>query len=154
MPSSPHQGGSLSDMAPTGTNIPNDAGKMNTIPSVPRPDQLQEDDSFSYQGQGQPTTAFAADNATDFPRSTRDMGFSGEVTTGTGNTFPAQGENAGNEIGSNWPGAKGSTRAYEHANLNRSLFDRGGESGSTGKWVEADDGWVWKEHEGRNAGDY
>lgn len=120
---SPHRGGNLSDMAPTGTTIPNDAGKMNTIPSVPRPEQRSEDAEFSYQGTGQPSTAFAADNSTDMPRSTRDMGFSGETITGTGNTFPAQGENAGNEIGANWPGAKGSTRGLKHANKNRGEFD-------------------------------
>ncbi|KAL4916033.1 hypothetical protein BDW62DRAFT_203038 [Aspergillus aurantiobrunneus] len=121
--SSPHKGGSLSDMAPTGTQIPSDAGKMNTIPSVPRPEQRSEDPGFSYHGTGQPSTAFAADNATDLPRSTRDVGFSGEVMTGTGNTFPAQGENAGNEIGANWPGAKGQTRGLKHASRNRGEFE-------------------------------
>ncbi|KAL4785304.1 hypothetical protein BJX76DRAFT_356181 [Aspergillus varians] len=92
--SSPHTGGSLSDMAPTGTKVPLDAGKMNTIPSVPRPEQQSEDSEFSHQGTGQPSTAFAADNATEVPRSTRDTGLSGEVITGTGNTFPAQGKHA------------------------------------------------------------
>ena len=33
----PHQGGDLFDMAAEGTSMPNDAGKMNTIPSKPRP---------------------------------------------------------------------------------------------------------------------
>ncbi|KAL4929156.1 uncharacterized protein BDV17DRAFT_290812 [Aspergillus undulatus] len=127
--SSPHHGGSLSDMAPSGTTVPNDAGKMNTIPSVPRPDQRSEDPSFDYRGQGAPSTAFAADNASDMPRSTRDMGFTGEVMTGTGNTFPAQGENAGNEIGANWPGAKGQTRSYKGASRNRGLFDTGAGAG-------------------------
>ncbi|KAL2860745.1 uncharacterized protein BJX67DRAFT_368008 [Aspergillus lucknowensis] len=101
---SPHRCGNLFGMAFTGTTIPNDAGKMNTIPTVPRPEQRFEDAEFSYQGSGWPSTAFAADNVTDMPQSTRDMGFSGEAITGTGNTFPAQGENAGNEIGANWPG--------------------------------------------------
>jgi len=35
----PKQGGDLSDMAASGTTVPNDAGKMNTLPSVPRPDR-------------------------------------------------------------------------------------------------------------------
>ena len=36
-PTDPHQGGDLFDMAKDGTSIPNDAGKMNLIPSKPRP---------------------------------------------------------------------------------------------------------------------
>ncbi len=36
----PHTGGSLSDMAVTGTTLPNDAGKQSLIPSVPPPDQI------------------------------------------------------------------------------------------------------------------
>ncbi|KAL4959046.1 uncharacterized protein BDV14DRAFT_185485 [Aspergillus stella-maris] len=127
--SSPHTGGSLYDMAQHGTKIPNDAGRMNTIPSVPRPDQREEDPSFSYNNQGQPSTAFAADNAADMPRSTRDMGFTGEVMTGTGDTFPAQAENAGNEIGANWPGAKGQTRNLKGSSKNRGEFDVGGRTG-------------------------
>ncbi|KAL2829040.1 hypothetical protein BJY01DRAFT_240772 [Aspergillus pseudoustus] len=121
---SPHRGGSLSDMAPTGTKIPNDAGRMNTIPSVPRPDQRSENAGYDYNGLGQPSTAFAADNATDMPRSTRDLGLSGEVMTGTGDTFPAQGENVGNQIGANHPGAKGQTRTLEHGSQNRGAFER------------------------------
>ncbi|KAL4895605.1 hypothetical protein BDV59DRAFT_199604 [Aspergillus ambiguus] len=119
-----HQGGSLSDMAPEGTSIPNDAGIQNIIPSVPRPDQRAENQHFDYEGVSQPSAAFAADNATDMPRSTRDMGPSGEVVTGTGNTFPAQGETKRTEIGANWPGAKGNVRDLKHANLNRSEYDR------------------------------
>ncbi|CEL06016.1 hypothetical protein BJX68DRAFT_271684 [Aspergillus pseudodeflectus] len=122
--SSPHQGGSLYDMAEKGTKIPNDAGLMNTIPSVPRPDQLAENPDYDYRGLGEPSTAFAADNPTDMPRSTRDLGFTGEVMTGTGNTFPAEGENAGNEIGANDPGAKGQLRTLKHETKNRSAFDR------------------------------
>jgi hypothetical protein len=63
----PHQGGSLSDFAVAGTTIPNDAGKMNTIPSVPRPDQRAEHPAYQNSGIAQPSTAFAADNATDLP---------------------------------------------------------------------------------------
>ncbi|KAL4776967.1 hypothetical protein BDW60DRAFT_203065 [Aspergillus nidulans var. acristatus] len=145
--SSPHQGGSLSDMAPSGTRIPNDAGRMNTIPSVPRDDQKAEDDSFDYSGQGQPSLAFAADNYTDLPRSTNDMGFTGEVMTGTGNTIPAQAENAGNEIGGNWPGAKGQTRSLKRANKNKGGFEmQAGEDEDAEQYIG--------EHEGRNVGDY
>jgi len=35
----PEQGGNLSDMIASGTTIPNDAGKMDTPPSVPRPER-------------------------------------------------------------------------------------------------------------------
>ncbi|KAL4907356.1 hypothetical protein BDW74DRAFT_176129 [Aspergillus multicolor] len=150
--SSPHQGGSLTDMAATGTKIPNDAGRMNTIPSVPRPDQRSEDSNFDYSGQGQPSLAFAADNATDLPRSTKDMGFSGEVMTGTGDSFPAQAENAGNEIGANWPSVKGQTRGLKRADKNRGLFDRMGGGGEQEEFGEGDE--VVGEHVGRNVGDY
>ncbi|PWY87785.1 hypothetical protein BO70DRAFT_287600 [Aspergillus heteromorphus CBS 117.55] len=106
----PHQGGSLYDMAAKGTRIPNDAGLMNTIPSVPRPDQRSEDDGFDNYGVAHASSAFAADNATDMPRSGRDMGATGEVITGTGNTFPAQGESKRNQTGANYPGGKGQSR--------------------------------------------
>ena len=61
--SDPKQGGDLFDMAKDGTSIPGDAGKMNLIPSVPRPDQIATDDetgAINYGG--------AADNATDISR--------------------------------------------------------------------------------------
>jgi hypothetical protein len=85
----PHQGGSLFEMAASGTTIPNDAGKMNTLPSVARPDQRAEHFGFDNAGIAEPSTAKAVDNATDLPRSTRDMGETGEVITGTGNSMPA-----------------------------------------------------------------
>ncbi|KAI9037868.1 uncharacterized protein KD926_011480 [Aspergillus affinis] len=103
---SPHQGGSLSEMAPTGTKIPNDAGIQRTIPSVPRPDQVAENAQFNNQGIAEPTTAFAADNAASMPRGPGDMGQTGEVLTGTGNTFPAGGEAKRNETGAGYPGGK------------------------------------------------
>lgn len=85
----PHAGGSLSEMAAEGTSIPNDAGIQRTIPSVPRPDQLEENPQFHNQGIAEPTKAFAADNATDVARGTKDRGGTGEVITGTGNTIGA-----------------------------------------------------------------
>jgi hypothetical protein len=57
-PSDPHEGGDLFDMAKDGTTMPNDAGKHNLIPSVPRPDQIADDS----------TDPGAADNPTDIPR--------------------------------------------------------------------------------------
>lgn len=50
-------------MAAEGTTIPGDAGKMNLIPSVPRPDQIEDSNEL-----GSTDVAGAADNATDIPR--------------------------------------------------------------------------------------
>ncbi|MCJ1481274.1 hypothetical protein MMC06_001431 [Schaereria dolodes] len=61
--SDPHQGGDLFDMAKDGTTIPNDAGKQNLIPSVPRPDQINDPNDL-----GAADLEGAADNATDIPR--------------------------------------------------------------------------------------
>ncbi|KAJ5156444.1 hypothetical protein N7492_009247 [Penicillium capsulatum] len=140
----PHQGGTLSEMAPTGTTIPNDAGKMRTIPSVPRPDQRAESDLFDNEGLAEPSTAMAADNATDLPRSTRDVGQTGEVVTGTGNSIPASIESKRAYMGTNIPGGNGDTREQKHHVHNRSAFDRyAKEDGDAGEKIG--------EHQGRNA---
>ncbi|KAJ5090899.1 hypothetical protein N7532_009583 [Penicillium argentinense] len=120
----PHQGGSLFDMAAKGTSIPNDAGKMNTIPSVPRPDQRSEHFLYDNEGIAQPNPATAADNATDLPRSTRDVGQSGEVISGTGNTIPASIESKRAYMGTNVPGAPGDSRDQKHHRQNRGAFER------------------------------
>lgn len=120
----PHQGGSLADMAPTGTDIPNDAGKMRTIPSVPRPDQRAESSLYDNQGVAEPSTAAAVDNATDLPRSTRDVGQTGAVMTGTGDTMPASIESKRVYMGTNIAGGTGDTRDQKHHSHNRSAFDR------------------------------
>ncbi|KAF1994786.1 hypothetical protein P154DRAFT_526804 [Amniculicola lignicola CBS 123094] len=60
-------------MAATGTSIPNDADLQRTIPSVPRPNQINP--SLEYS---QTNIAHAADNAFYIPRSTNDKG----ATTG------------------------------------------------------------------------
>ncbi|OQE22498.1 hypothetical protein PENSTE_c010G01388 [Penicillium steckii] len=119
-----HQGGSLFDMAANGTSIPNDAGKMRTIPSVPRPDQRDDHFLFDNEGIAKPTTATAADNATDMPRSTRDVGQSGEVLTGAGDSMPASIESKRAYMGTNVPGANGDTRDQKHHRQNRSSFER------------------------------
>ena len=59
----PRQGGDLSDMAATGTAMPNDAGNMRTLKSVPRPDQMDQVNDL-----GNDNLASAADNASDIPR--------------------------------------------------------------------------------------
>lgn len=79
-----HRGGSLEELAAEGTKIPNDAGIQNTIPSVPRPDQMTEDPGFTKGNVGAGDIQGAADNATDIPRRNKDIGATSEVITGTG----------------------------------------------------------------------
>lgn len=120
----PHQGGSLSDMAVSGTTIPNDAGKQRTIPSVPRPDQRAEHFLYDNEGIAEPNLATAADNATDLPRSTRDVGQTGEVMSGTGDSIPASIESKRAYMGTNIPGGAGDSRDMKHNKYNRSSFER------------------------------
>lgn len=103
--------------------MPNDAGKMRTIPSVARPDQRAEHIEFDNEGVAEPTTAAAADNAVDMPRSTRDVGMTGEVMTGTGDTMPAQVESK-RQMGNNLPGGTGDVRSFKHASHIRGTLDR------------------------------
>ena len=120
----PHQGGTLSQLA-EGTSMPNDAGLQRLIPSVPRPDQRSENTQFDNQGLAEPTSTLAVDNPTDLPRSTRDVGMSGEVITGTGDSLNAEVESKRTQIGANAPGFRGDVRMLKHANLSRGAFDRG-----------------------------
>ncbi len=114
-----HQGGRLEDMAVSGTKIPNDAGQQRTIPSVPRPDQVDPDSGDAS------SLATAADNPTDIPRSTRDTGMTGEVVTGTGNTLPATAvEHKNLAGGGNEPLAKGSSRYAKHAQQKESDIEK------------------------------
>lgn len=66
MSSDPHTGGSITDMAVEGTSVPNDAGKMNTIPSKARPDQVA--DRADPNDLGGSNLDSAATNASDIPR--------------------------------------------------------------------------------------
>ena len=61
------QGGDLSDMAATGTSVPDDSAKPRIIPSVARPDQVTEPAS-DPNDLGASDLASAADNASDMPR--------------------------------------------------------------------------------------
>jgi hypothetical protein len=80
-----HQGGDLSDMAATGANMPNDAGKMNIIPSVPRPGEgFDSVTGVTGANASQGTLAGAADEGADIPRAYKDIGATREVETGTG----------------------------------------------------------------------
>ncbi|KAJ5514472.1 hypothetical protein N7463_004024 [Penicillium fimorum] len=120
----PHQGSTLPEMAAQGTSMPNDAGVMNTIPSVPRPDQRAEQFGFDNEGIAKPSTATAADNTTDLPRSTRDVDQSGEVISGTGNSMSAGIESKHAYMGANHHAAHGDTRDLKHSKYDRSEFER------------------------------
>ncbi|KAL2215453.1 hypothetical protein M432DRAFT_593488 [Thermoascus aurantiacus ATCC 26904] len=120
----PHAGGKLSDMAPTGTTMPNDAGLQNTIPSVPRPDQRAEHHQFDNEGIAAPDLAMAADNAKDVPRSTRDAHASHEVITGMGDVLPAEVETKRMHFQGHDPGAKGDPRNLKHAIKTKSYFNK------------------------------
>lgn len=109
-PAVPHQGGSLSDMAPAGTGIPGDAGKMNIIPSVARPDQAEPPLESSHAN-----PAHAADNQFDIPRGAADRGQTAEVITGTGNQLPASIEKKNLDDAGYDPRAKGHDRSAKHA---------------------------------------
>lgn len=123
-PSDPHSGGKLQDMAPTGTQMPNDAGLQNTIPSVTRRGQREEHHLFDYEGIGAPDLAMAADNAKDVPRSTRDSHASHEVITGTGDVLPPEVETKRCDYGGHDPGSKGDPRHIKHAVKTKSYFDK------------------------------
>jgi len=105
-----HTGGDLSEMAATGTKIPNDAGKMNIIPSVPRPDQ----DNSNPGGIGSTSQAFAVDNPIDIPRQNKDMGLTDEIITGTGDQMPSTVEAKRLHYPANEPRAKGHERDHKH----------------------------------------
>ena len=61
------QGGDLSDMAATGTSVPDDSAKPRIIPSVARPGQVT-DTASDPNDLGASDLASAADNASDMPR--------------------------------------------------------------------------------------
>lgn len=58
------QGGSITEMAVEGTKVPDDAGTQDTLPSVPRPDQITD----TSDNLGATDLAGAADNAQDVSR--------------------------------------------------------------------------------------
>ncbi|KAF6839850.1 hypothetical protein CMUS01_04139 [Colletotrichum musicola] len=95
------QGGDLYDMAKDGTKVPGDAGKQNTIPSVPNPHQR---DGEAAGGLGSTTLHGVADNsnlAADEGRLTK----VGEGITATGHDLPQS--TAGK------PGGRGGTQGSE-----------------------------------------
>jgi len=136
----PHQGGDLSDMAVNGTTIPNDAGQMNVLPSVPRPDQMPQNSSFSKEQLGAADLAGAADNASDIPRRNKDMGATGEVITGTGDQLPAQVESKRLHYGANDPLSKGHDRYDKHSRQKESDLERYAGEGAEVDTVPGEEG--------------
>ncbi|MCJ1236703.1 hypothetical protein MMC14_004685 [Varicellaria rhodocarpa] len=122
-PSDPKQGGDLFDMAKDGTSMPNDAGKMNILPSVPRPDQIT-DPATDPNNLGSVDVEGAADNATDISRTTRDSATGGEILTGTGDQLPAQVESKRLHFGANDPLSKGHDRYDKHSRQKESDQER------------------------------
>ncbi|CAF3430187.1 unnamed protein product [Fusarium graminearum] len=94
--SDPKKGADLFDMAKDGTSIPGDAGKMNTIKSVPNPHQRDG-------GLGSTSLANAADNALN-ENEGRESGI-GEVISATGHDVP-------NSV-TGKPGGRGGTQGKE-----------------------------------------
>lgn len=111
-------------MAKDGTTMPNDAGKMRTIPSVPNPGQMTENTELANKGGlGAESGAAAADNPTDMPRNPRDMANNSEVITGMGDTMPGeQGSKNLHYSGANAV-AKGSDRYDKHTRSKESEYD-------------------------------
>ncbi|KAF2083547.1 hypothetical protein K490DRAFT_51381 [Saccharata proteae CBS 121410] len=128
MPTDPHQGGSLTDMAVNGTTVPGDAGKMNTIPSVPRPGQTTEQSELNPIGAADQHSA--VDNPTDIPRSGKDMGATGGVITGTGDQLPATIESKRMHFSPNDAKSKGHDRYDKHSQDKQGL-DKFAGSGAT-----------------------
>ena len=64
------EGGDLSDMAATGTSVPEHSAKPRTIPSVAKPGQATDAGSVPNDV-GATDLAAAADNASDMPRVSR-----------------------------------------------------------------------------------
>ncbi|KAI9804261.1 MAG: hypothetical protein M1833_007068 [Piccolia ochrophora] len=120
--SDPHQGGSITDMATDGTSVPGDAGVQRTIPSKPRPDQADLDNTVG--GLGADNLAGAADNATDISRRTKDVGSTGEVLTGTGDQLPAEVESKNLHFGANDSLSKGHDRYDKHTRQKGSNEER------------------------------
>lgn len=161
----PHQGGDLFDMAKDGTTMPNDAGKQNLIPSVPRPDQISD----SSNDPGAPDLQRAADNPTDIsrvvfppplfhapsltdhsffrPQSNRDIASTGEVLTGTGDALPAQVESKRLHMSANNPLAKGHDRYDKHTVQKESDLERYAGEGAGMEEVPGEEGLEGKREE-------
>ena len=117
------------DMAVDGATIPGDAGEQRTIPSVPNPHQMAENNETDG-GLGMPDIAGAADNPSDMPRNPRDMGAgTGEAISGTGHQMPGEVNTKNAHFGGNNSLAKGSTRYDKHQKHKESDLDANAQAG-------------------------
>ncbi|KAI4178699.1 MAG: hypothetical protein L6R41_008266 [Letrouitia leprolyta] len=135
------QGGSLSDMAVSGTTVPSTSATPNTIPSVPRPDQAT-DSSSDPNDLGTTDLAGQADNASDMPKSTRDAAPSSEIISGTGDSIPTEtASKRMHELG-NPDLSKGHARYDKHVRQKGSDFEKGAAGGEDAEGEEVRDGVV------------
>ncbi|KAF5584410.1 homoserine o-acetyltransferase [Fusarium subglutinans] len=104
------QGGDLFDMAKDGTSIPGDAGKQNTIKSVPNPHQR---DGEAAGGLGSSDLAGAADNAVLSASEGRESGV-GEGISATGHDIP--------QSVTGKPGGRGGTQGKEEIRRDTGAF--------------------------------
>ncbi|KAJ5287843.1 hypothetical protein N7478_003529 [Penicillium angulare] len=119
--SHPHAGGSIAQMPPNGTTIPNDTSKQNAIPSVPRPEQRNDYFGFNI---GQSNSASTDSKRAEIPRSTYDRGKSDEAITPTGESIPASVESKHNYLGTDLLGGSTDTRNTKNRRMSRSEFDQ------------------------------
>ncbi|KAI4090683.1 MAG: hypothetical protein LQ344_004586 [Seirophora lacunosa] len=110
------QGGSLSDMAVSGTTVPPTSATQRTIPSVPRPDQTTTSTS-DPNDLGATDLASQADNASDMPKAP------------TGDAVPAEAASKRlHELG-NPALSKGHARYDKHVRQKGSDYERGAAGG-------------------------
>ncbi|KAL8993275.1 MAG: hypothetical protein Q9188_007374 [Gyalolechia gomerana] len=134
------QGGSLSDMAVSGTTVPSDSATQRTIPSVPRPGQATQ--SSDPNDLGTTDLAGQADNPGDMPKSTLDTAPTADIITGTGDAIPAEaGSKRLHELG-NADLSKGHARYDKHVRQKGSDLEKGAAGGEDAEKEEVVDGVV------------
>ncbi|KAM0206809.1 hypothetical protein ACHAQI_008034 [Fusarium lateritium] len=109
--SDPKEGGDLFDMAKDGTSIPGDAGKLNTIKSVPNPHQRDDE---AAGGLGSTTLHGAADNA---------LGDDEGRASGVGEVISATGHDIPNSV-TGKPGGRGGTQGKEEIRADTGGFTK------------------------------
>lgn len=121
------QGGSITEMAVEGTKVPDDAGTQDTLPSVPRPDQITD----TSDNLGATDLAGAADNAQDVSRTTRDTAPNPETITGTGDALPSEigSKRLHNDVSQDL--SKGHQRYDKHVRQKGSDQEKGASEGAT-----------------------
>ncbi|KAJ5500132.1 hypothetical protein N7453_009183 [Penicillium expansum] len=92
------------------------------VDATPRP--ARRESRLRNEGIAKPSTAMVADNTTDLPRSTRDVGESGDVISGTGNSMSAGVEAKHAYMGPNHHAGHGDTRDFKRSKYGRSVIER------------------------------